>query len=338
MNSVPLVELLGKLKRPELLRIAREGRNEGLLAPVFPLNQYDTAALRRLLRRYAHRLMHLPSVQEALRRYASGPSEPLESSATSSLPALPHLVERLFPGVYGMYVEKERLIELLYLPLAYPKIAERYGISLSPTLLVQGPPGTGKSFLLRRFAQATGFRLFWIAAPSLASKWYGETERQLRALIKTALKKRPSLIVLDEIEGLFLDRSKNLPWLNGATLQLLTLIDALKEQGGVGVVALTNRKNEVDPALLRSERIDEEIYVPLPDFEERYQILVQASQKLPFAPDLDWKPWAERTEGYSRADLIHLLKKAGRRAFLTHFWEGKPQLITELDLRRAISG
>jgi len=336
MNSVNLAEVLSKLKRPELLRIAREGRSEGLLAPLFPLNQYDTAALRRLLRRHAHQLMHLPSVQEALRRYASGATEPVDSSS-SSLPPLPQLVQRLFPGVYGMYAEKERLIERLYLPLAYPRIAERYGVSLSPTLLVIGPPGTGKSFLLRRFAQGAGFRALWVSAPSLANKWYGETERHLRTLVKTALKKRPALLVLDEVEGLFVDRSKNLPWLNGATLQLLTLIDALKEQGGVGLVALANHKNDLDPALLRSERIDEELYVPLPDLEERHQILVQASQKLPFAPNIDWRHWAAQTEGYSRADLIHLLKKAGRRAFLAHFWEGKPQLITELDLRRAIS-
>ncbi|RMF53263.1 MAG: hypothetical protein D6750_01175, partial [Bacteroidetes bacterium] len=105
MSSLHLVEVLAKLKRPELLRIAREGRNEGLLAPLFPLNQYDTAALRRLLRRHAHRLLHLPSVQEALRRYASGASAPSESS-TAPLPSLPQLVERLFPGVYGMYAEK----------------------------------------------------------------------------------------------------------------------------------------------------------------------------------------------------------------------------------------
>ncbi|GIV24687.1 MAG: hypothetical protein KatS3mg026_0379 [Bacteroidia bacterium] len=336
MNAVHLVEVLGKLKRPELLRIAREGRNEGLVRPLFPLNQYDTAALRRLLRRSAHRLLHLPSVQEALRRYATPSSQPAEPSS-ASLPSLPQLVERLFPGVYGMYAEKERLIERLYLPLAYPRIAERYGLSLSPTLLVMGPPGTGKSFLLKRFIQGTGFWGSWVAAPSLANKWYGETERHLRRLAKIALKNRPALLVLDEIDGLFVDRSKNLPWLNGATLQMLTLLDTLKEQGGVGVVLLTNHKDFIDPALLRSERIDEELYIPLPDLEERYQILVQASRKLPLAPDIDWRSWAERTEGYSRADLIQLLKKAGQRAFLAHFREGKPQQITEIDLRRAIS-
>jgi transitional endoplasmic reticulum ATPase len=235
-----------------------------------------------------------------------------------------------------MDAEKESLIEWIYLPLAAPQQAQRYGLSLSPTLLVEGPPGTGKSFLLRRFAQGSGFTYKIIHTPALAVKWYGETERRLRNIVHSAVRKAPALLVFEELESLFPDREQNLPWLTGPVQQFLLLLDEIKNKQGIAVIGITNHAQRLDKALVRPGRFDHKLYVPPPDFTERLLFLSRHAQTLPFAPGIDWTHWAETTSGYTRADLAHLLQEAGRRAFLRHWREGAPQLITEEDLRLAL--
>jgi len=325
-------ELLERLDRRELLLIAREGREAGFVRPTYPLTHYDAPNLRRLLRRYIDRLGRLPSVQALLERYSRRSRGDASLSAPTSLPSMPILMERLFPEVYGMDAEKEALIEWVYLPLALPKQASHYGVSRAPVILVEGPPGSGKSYLIRRFAQATGFYHKIIHTPALASKWYGETEHRLRRVVHRALHHAPALLVFEEIEALFPDREKNLEWLNGATLQFLLLIDELKDKGGVAVIGITNRAQPLDQALLRSERFDRRLYVASPDKQERYIILTRMAQNMPIANDINWQHWAEATAGFSRADLVRFLRSAGERAFLRHYREGKPQLITQDDL------
>ena len=336
MAKLNVEELLALLSRQELLRIAREGRELGLLRPTYPLSHYDAQSLRRLLRRYADALAHLPSVQAYLHQYSRRSAQQRSASMPSeALPALPALMERLFPGVHGMEAEKEALIEWIYLPLAAPQQARRYGLSLSPTLLVEGPPGTGKSFLLRQFAQGSRFPYKIIHTPALANQWYGVTERRLRHIIHFALQKAPVLLIFEELESLFPDREQNLPWLTGPVQQFLLLLDEIKSKAGIAVIGITNHAQRIDKALLRPGRFDHKLYVPPPDFTERLLFLSRQAQNLPFAPGIDWTYWAEATSGYTRADLAHLLQEAGRRAFLRHWREGAPQLITEEDLRLA---
>lgn len=334
MPAVTVEELLSLLSRKELLRIAREGREAGLFRPIYPLTYYDASGLRRMLQRHANRLARLHSVQELLQRY-SRPRPASPSKAPKAPPSLVELTARLFPGVLGMDAEKEFLLESLYLPLAFAQEAQRYGVSTAPSILIEGPPGSGKSFLVRRFAQATGFFFQIIHTPALASKWYGETEHRLRAILRKAHRHSPALLIFDEMDALFTDRDKNLEWLNGPLLQFFLLIDDIKERGGVGIIGITNRAHRLDKALLRSGRFDQRLYVREPDYLERLQILQAAAQALEFSPEISWEKWAELTQACSRADLLHLLKRAGYYAFLRHFREGKPQLITEADLQRA---
>lgn len=210
-----------------------------------------------------------------------------------------------------------------------------YGVKPSPTLLIEGPPGSGKSFLARRFAQGSGFFYKIIPTPALASKWYGETEHRLRSIIHKALRHTPAILIFEEIDALFPKRENNLEWLNGGTNQFLLLIDEIRSRGGVALIGITNRAHSLEEALLRSERFDLRLYITYPDYEERYLMLTLIAKDMPFAKNIRWEVWAEKTAGFSRADIAAFLKAAGYYAFLRHYREGKPQLITEEDLQRA---
>ncbi|MCS6895498.1 MAG: AAA family ATPase [Bacteroidia bacterium] len=335
MAILTLEEILERLDRRELLLIAREGRQAGIIRPTYPLSHYDAPNLRRLLRRHTDRLSKLPSVQILLEKYARRTHREEAHTENIALPPISKLMQRLFPEVYGMDSEKEILIERVYLPLALPKQASYYGIKSAPTLLIEGPPGSGKSFIARRFAQASGFYYKVIHTPALASKWYGETEQRLRGIIHKASRHTPAILIFEELDALFPKRENNLEWLNGSINQFLLLVDELKSKGGVALIGITNRAHSIEEALLRSERFDLRLYISHPEYEERYLILTLMARDMPFAKNINWELWAERTAGFSRADLTALIRQAGYYAFLRHYREGEPQTITEEDLWRA---
>ncbi len=334
-RKADLERFLSEADRRVLLILAKEAREKKLLSPLYPLSHYDTVGLRRLLRRLGNSLWELPYV----RTHLGSPKEihPPPSEEVYPPPiSLAELREKLFPGLYGMESEKEFLIEHLYLPLRYPALAKKYGLSLSPMIIVEGPPGTGKSHLFRAFSEGTEFYVRFIHTPALASMWFGESERRLRHIFQKAPRHTPAVLVFEEFDSLFPSRENNLPWLNGMTNQLLLLIDELKHrQKPVAVVGLTNRRHALEGALLRSERIDHRLYIAMPDVWERELILRRASQNFPIEPDIDWTAWAEKTEGFSRADLISWLRRAAQIAFLRDRLQGQPQKITPTDLQRA---
>jgi len=329
-----LERFLSEADRRILLILAREARERKLLAPLYPLSHYDTTGLRRLLRRLGSSLLELPYIRTYLGLAKETPP-PTQETYPPAI-ALADLREKLFPDLYGMEAEKEFLIEYLYLPLRYPYLAQKYGVSLSPMIIVEGPPGTGKSYLFRSLSKGAHLPIRFIHTPALASMWYGESEGRLRQIFYKALRRAPMVLVFEEFDSLFPPREANLPWLNGMTNQLLLLIDELKHrQKPVAVVGITNRRIALESALLRSERIDHHLYIPLPDVWERELILRQAAQKLPIEPHIDWTIWAEKTEGFSRADLISWLRRAAQIAFIRDRLEGQPQSITATDLQRA---
>ncbi|MCS6790796.1 MAG: ATP-binding protein [Bacteroidia bacterium] len=332
MAGLTVRELLERLTRAELLAVAREGREKGLFRPTYALSHYNAQSLRHLLLKHLDRLDRLSSIQQLMNRYnRPNRSEPLPRPITT-VPSLDSLCQKLFPGVYGMEAEKEALVEWVYLPLLLPEQASYYGASTAPAIILEGPPGGGKSFLVRQFAQASGFYYRIVHTPALASKWYGETEKRLRILAQKALRRTPALLIFEEVDALFPDREKNLEWLHGITLQFLLLIDEIKGKGRVAIIGITNRADRLDSALLRSERFDRRLYITAPDKEERLVLFQQMAERMPFASGISWEVWAERTAGFSRADIVRLLQEAGYRAFLRHYHQQTPQVITENDL------
>ncbi|XP_066909451.1 ATPase family gene 2 protein homolog A isoform X2 [Halyomorpha halys] len=192
-------------------------------------------------------------------------------------------------------------------PLKHGESLKRLGIKAPKGVLLYGPPGCSKTLLAKALATETNLNFISIKGSDIFSKWVGESEKALRDLFRSARKVAPAIIFLDEIDALGANRGSSM----GNTVhervlsQLLTEMDGVNPLDGVVIVAATNRPDCIDKALLRPGRLDRLIYVPLPDYETRMQILKIQFEKVPTRNVLI-EEIAKRTEGYSGAEFSKL--------------------------------
>ncbi|GAG38904.1 unnamed protein product, partial [marine sediment metagenome] len=173
------------------------------------------------------------------------------------------------------------------------------------------PPGTGKTLLAKAVANETNSHFILINGPSIMSKFYGESEANLRKIFEDAEKNAPSIIFIDEIDSLAPKREEVKGEVERRVVaQLLSLMDGLKERGKVVVIAATNIPNILDPALRRPGRFDREIEISVPDFEGRLNILKIHTRNMPLAKNVDLNELAEITHGFVGADLAALAREA----------------------------
>ncbi|MEX2571368.1 MAG: AAA family ATPase, partial [Gemmatimonadota bacterium] len=183
--------------------------------------------------------------------------------------------------------------------------------------LIYGPPGTGKTLLAKAVAREAEANFIATKSSDLLSKWYGESEQQISRLFARARQVAPTVIFIDEIDSLAPHRGGGLgePAVTERVVNtILAEIDGLEESQGVVVVGATNRPMLLDPALLRPGRFDELVYVPVPSLEGRLQILRIHTSEMPLAADVDIESLADRTHGYTGADLEDLTRRAGLNA------------------------
>ncbi|MEM1805924.1 MAG: CDC48 family AAA ATPase [Ignisphaera sp.] len=217
---------------------------------------------------------------------------------------------------------KEKIREIVELPLKHPELFERLGIEPPKGILLYGPPGCGKTLLAKALANETGAYFIAINGPEIMSKYYGESEQRLRQIFEEAEKNAPAIIFIDEIDALAPKREEVVGEVEKRVVaQLLTLMDGLKERGRVVVIGATNRPEAVDPALRRPGRFDREIEVPPPDRRARREILAVHTRNVPLSEDVDLDKLAEITHGYTGADLSALVKEAAMNA-LRRFLKG----------------
>jgi transitional endoplasmic reticulum ATPase len=212
---------------------------------------------------------------------------------------------------------KQTLRESIELPLRRPEAFRRIGIRPAKGFLLFGPPGTGKTLLARAVARESEANFITTKSSDLLSKWYGESEQQVSRLFARARQVAPAVIFLDELDSLAPQRGGGLgePAVTERVVNtLLSEIDRLEELQGVVVIGATNRPNLLDPALLRPGRFDELIYVSVPNREGRLHILRIHTASVPLSADVDLELIADRTEGYSGADLADLVRRAGLQA------------------------
>ena len=210
---------------------------------------------------------------------------------------------------------KERIREIVELPLKHPEIFERLGIEPPKGILLYGPPGCGKTLLAKALANEIGAYFIAINGPEIMSKYYGESEQRLRQIFEEAKKNAPAVIFIDEIDAIAPKREEVTGEVEKRVVaQLLTLMDGLEERGKVIVIGATNRPDAVDPALRRPGRFDREIEVPPPDKRARKEILQVHTRNVPLAEDVDLDKIAEMTHGYTGADLAALVKEAAINA------------------------
>lgn len=240
--------------------------------------------------------------------------------------------------VAGMEHVKQR-IELAFLaPLRNPEMRRLYGKSLRGGLLLYGPPGCGKTFIARAIAGELGAAFLSIGLSDVLDMYYGESERKLHEIFETARRMAPCVVFIDEIDALGRKRSF-LRESAGRTLvnQLLAELDSIdSENEGLFVLAATNHPWDVDSALRRPGRLDRMLLVLPPDPPARLAILKSALTERP-ASGLDVAALAGSTDGYSGADLVHVVDSAAELAMADSLASGNVRPIGMNDFTRALS-
>ena len=217
----------------------------------------------------------------------------------------------------GLENVKQQLREAVEWPMKHPEVFEQMGIEPPKGILLFGPPGTGKTLLAKAVATESGANFIAVRGPEILSKWVGESEKAVRQIFRRARQVAPAIVFFDEIDSIAPARGFRHDT-SGVTdrivNQLLTEMDGIERLRNVVVIGATNRPDILDPALLRPGRFDKIIYVPPPDANARLEILKIHTRYMPLAEDVDLYDIAQRTEGYSGADLEALVREAAMRA------------------------
>jgi len=236
-----------------------------------------------------------------------------------------------FADFGGLQPIVDQARELIALPLEREKELNAIGGTPIQGVLLTGPPGTGKTYLARIIASHTGAAFFQISGPEIFSKWYGESESQLRAIFDAAKKAPSSVLVIDEIDSIAGRRSDAQHEISHRVVtQLLTLMDGVTPTDNVIVVATTNFAESLDPALLRPGRFDREIEFTLPTLPDRLAILEIELSRLSTRSPLPLPDIAARTESWTPAQLSLI----GREARVFAAMDGRSRIAAE-DVRGA---
>ncbi|WP_323716673.1 ATP-dependent zinc metalloprotease FtsH [Paracoccus aminovorans] len=222
-----------------------------------------------------------------------------------------------FDDVAGIDEAKEELEEIVEF-LRNPQKFSRLGGKIPKGALLVGPPGTGKTLLARAIAGEAGVPFFTISGSDFVEMFVGVGASRVRDMFEQAKKSAPCIVFIDEIDAVGRARGVGIGGGNDEreqTLnQLLVEMDGFDANEGVIIIAATNRKDVLDPALLRPGRFDRQIYVPNPDIKGREKILSVHARKVPVGPDVDLRIIARGTPGFSGADLMNLVNEAALTA------------------------
>jgi transitional endoplasmic reticulum ATPase len=220
-----------------------------------------------------------------------------------------------YEDIGGLKDEILRIREMIELPLRHPELFERLGIDPPKGVLLHGPPGTGKTLIARAVANESGASFYTINGPEIMSKFYGQSEENLRKTFNEAEKNAPSIIFIDEIDAIASKREEVHGEVERRVVsQMLTLMDGLKAREKVIVIGATNRVDSIDPALRRPGRFDREIIIGVPDRFGRKEIMEIHSRGMPKSPDVDLDLLADITYGFVGADLAALAREAAMNA------------------------
>jgi len=216
-----------------------------------------------------------------------------------------------YEDIGGLSDEIKKIREMVELPLKHPEIFEALGIEAPKGVLLHGPPGTGKTLLAKAVANETNSHFMVINGPEIMSKFYGQSEENLRNTFEEAEKNAPAIIFIDEIDAIAPKREESRGEVERRVVaQLLALMDGLKSRGKVVVIAATNIPNVLDQALRRPGRFDREVDIGVPGKEGRLNILKIHTRNMPLAKNINLKEVAEITYGFVGADLAALAKEA----------------------------
>ncbi|SDK08863.1 transitional endoplasmic reticulum ATPase [Halovenus aranensis] len=237
--------------------------------------------------------------------------------------------ETTFADVGGLDATKNRLTEAVEWPLSYGPLFEQAGSDPPSGVLLHGPPGTGKTLLAEGIAGESGVNFVRVNGPEILDKYVGESEQAIRELFERARQAAPAIVFLDEIDAIASSRGQGNEVSERVVSQLLTELDRAASHPKLVVLAATNRKDGIDPALLRPGRLEQHIEVPNPDQEARREILAVHTEGAPLGEDVDLDDLAGSTAGYSGADIEALAREASMRAIRTIATDIDPDEVTD---------
>ncbi len=222
-------------------------------------------------------------------------------------------LEVTYEDIGGLHEEIKKIREMVELPLKHPEIFERLGIEPPKGVLLHGPPGCGKTLLAKAVANETNSHFILINGPEIMSKYYGQSEENLRKKFEDAQKNAPSIIFIDEIDAIAAKREETKGEVERRVVaQLLANMDGLQSRGKVVVIAATNVPNLLDPALRRPGRFDREIEIGVPAKEGRLNILKIHTRNMPlYRRDRAVRDLKDVEDNYRRVlfELINLVSR-----------------------------
>eukprot|EP00741_Cyanophora_paradoxa_P022393 tig00021463_g21619.t1 len=218
----------------------------------------------------------------------------------------------------GLENVKRELQETVAYPVEHPDKFAKFGMSPSKGVLFYGPPGCGKTLLAKAIANECQANFISIKGPELLTMWFGESEANIRELFDKARGAAPCVLFFDELDSVARARGGSQGDAGGAAdrviNQLLTEMDGVGAKKSVFIIGATNRPDIIDPAILRPGRLDQLIYIPLPDEPSRLQIFKSCLRKSPVAKDVDLDYLARVTKGFSGADITEICQRACKYA------------------------
>ncbi|XP_012348403.1 ATP-dependent zinc metalloprotease YME1L isoform X2 [Apis florea] len=226
----------------------------------------------------------------------------------------PETTDITFNDVKGVAEAKQELSDIVEF-LKNPEKFSALGAKLPKGVLLVGPPGTGKTLLARAVAGEAGVPFFHAAGPEFEEILVGQGARRMRDLFKAAKEKAPAVIFIDEIDSVGAKRTNSAlhPYANQTVNQLLTEMDGFLQNEGVIVLGATNRRDDLDKALMRPGRFDVEVVVDIPDYSSRKEIFDLYLSKI-LTQDVDTSYLAKCTVGFTGADIENMVNQAALRA------------------------
>ncbi len=219
-----------------------------------------------------------------------------------------------FAAIAGMQELKDQLQEEVIDVLSNPEEYSKYGLSIPNGMLLYGPPGCGKTFFAKHFAEEVGFNFMLITPSTLKSRYVNASAENIAQMFKDAEENAPTIIFIDEINELVPNRDSDVHEMSrSAVNEMLAQMDRTGEKG-IFIIGATNYPDMIDPAILRSGRIEKKYYLGPPDKEARMAMFELHIKNRPYDFGLDFSKLAELTENYVSSDIELIVNNAARTA------------------------
>lgn len=219
-----------------------------------------------------------------------------------------------FDEIAGMEDLKETLYHEVILPLNDKALYEQYKVSIPNGMLLYGPPGCGKTFIAQKFAQEIKYNYVEVKPSDLASIYVHGTQEKIGSLFRDAEENAPTIIFIDEVDAILPSREGDLSQSYASEVNEFLVQMTECHKRGIFIITATNRPEKIDPAILRTGRMDKVVYIPPPDFSARKAMFELHLKDRPVGNDLDLDKLAERTECYVASDISFIVNEASRNA------------------------